>query len=97
MSADAITVCPACYARATGKTRAGIQQRWRSVDAMELQTEGYKVLGGNGAAPNQLREFHEAYIENGCVYFRFHATCRECGYDTGHLTLVNPLPVPEDL
>lgn len=78
MSADAITVCPACYAREVGKP-------FDSITAMDLE---------DGQVTNQLREFHECYIERGAVRFMFSADCRECGYRVGPLHLSAMLPEP---
>lgn len=78
MSADAITVCPACYSKGLGKP-------FSEVTLEDLNAT--RLFG------NELREFHDTYIDKGMLHFDFEAKCNGCGY-TVQLELSAPLPNP---
>lgn len=80
MSADAITICPACYSRKTGKP-------FGEITAEDLYEESMAT---------EFREFHEPYIDCGQVFFIFYGSCAECGYHVASTKLSASLPLPKE-
>lgn len=83
MSADAITVCPACYSKALGKPFSEV-----TLDDLNAQ-----LIDADSTLSNELREYHDPYIDQGAVHFEFRAACYECGY-SAELHLSAALPEP---
>lgn len=64
MSADSITVCPACYAKEHNRPIT-------EITGEDLNDE---------SITNELREYYEFYFDCGEAIVRYDAHCRECGY-----------------
>ena len=85
MSADSRNTCPACYSRITGVPIDEITQLHHLNNANDIGLD------------DQLREYHENYIDKGYIVFEYHeAECRDCGYRIPEFTLKHPIPPIEE-